>query len=118
MFEKFCIKQGDLWPPLEANLTQADGTSLELQETDIVKFIMTPKNDRTNIIVDAEANIMDYETAYVYYTWQDGDTDIADHYQGEFLVLLGGTIPLRVPNNGYFYIIIDHKLGSNEDNEN
>lgn len=114
MFQKFCIKQGDLWPPLEAYLLQADNAAIPLEEDDIVKFIMTPKNDRRNVIIDEEAEIVDLDTGYVRYTWQPGDTDVADTYQAEFLVMLHGDTPIRVPNNGYFIITIDHKLGYEE----
>lgn len=114
MFQKFCIKQGDLWPPLEAYLLQADSEAIPLEVDDTVRFIMTPKNDRRNIIIDAAAQIIDLDTGYVKYNWQQGDTDIPDTYQAEFLIMLHGDTPIRVPNNGYFIIIIDHKLGYEE----
>ena len=111
MNETFYIKQGDLWPPLEANLTQATGEYIPLQPTDVVKFIMTPKNDRNTIIIDKQVTILDPTTAHVRYQWQIDDTLEAGQYQGEFAILLNGDTPIRVPNNGYFYIVIDHKLG-------
>jgi len=98
----FHIKQGDLWPPLEANLQQADGNYLTLQAEDIVKFMMTPKNKRSDLIINEEVTVIDLETAHVKYIWKAGDTINAGEYQAEFVVLLNGDIPIRVPNNDYF----------------
>jgi len=109
--EIFYIKQGDLWPPLEANLKQADNEPIPLQLTDKVKFVMTPKNKRSTTIIDGDVTIVNHTTAHVRYNWQAKDTDIAGQFQGEFYIMLDGTIPIRVPNNGYFDIIIDNKLG-------
>ena len=109
--ETFYIKQGDLWPSLEANLKQANNEPIPLQSTDKVKFVMTPKNKRSTTTINADVTIVDHATAHVRYTWKDKDTDIAGQFQGEFYIMLDGTIPIRVPNNGYFDIIIDNKLG-------
>jgi hypothetical protein len=107
----FCLKEGDLYPPLQAYLKQADNTTLVLSEEDTVKFIMTPLNDRSTVIIDVDANINSYAEGLVTYTWQEGDTDNPGLYQGEFVVMLDGTTRMTVPNNDYFIIKIDHKLG-------
>jgi hypothetical protein len=107
----FRIKEGDLWPPLSANLLQANNEPITLQEEDEIYFIMTPKNDRENVIINKAAQIKNYEEGEVEYIWEQGDTDIPDIYQAEFLIKLNKTQPIRVPNNGYFTVIIDNKLG-------
>lgn len=112
--ETFYIKQGDLWPPLEANLKQANGEPIPLQETDEVNFIMTFKNKRTSVVIEGEVEVIDYTTAHVKYEWNTGDTDVAGVYQGEFKVMLNGEKLVSIPNNKYFDIIIDNKLGSKE----
>ena len=109
--DTFYIKQGDLWPPLEANLKQANGEAIPLQQSDTVQLILTLKNKRSLAILMENVDIVNHETAHVKYEWVDGDTDNAGEYQGEFIVLLDGIRPLKIPNNGYFDVIIDHKLG-------
>jgi len=111
MNNKFFIKQGDLMPGLQAYLSHRNTGPIELQAGDIIKFIMTPRNNRQEIIIEKLATIIDEEQGLVQYEWEQGDTDIAGEYQGEFLLLLNGTVPIRFPNNGYFHIVIDHKLG-------
>jgi len=112
--ETFYLKEGDLWPSLEANLKQANNEPIPLQEADEITFVMTSKNRRVATKVQATASIINHNTGHVKYDWVAGDTDTAGQYQGEFLVMLNGTTPIRVPNNGYFNIIIDNKLGTEE----
>ncbi len=107
----FYIKEGDLWPPLEANLKQANGEPIPLQETDVIKFVMTPRKNRNITTLDVDVTVVDYATGHVKYDWVDGDIDVAGQYQGEFVILLDGVKTTKVPNNGYFNIVIDSKLG-------
>jgi len=109
--DTFYIKQGDLWPPLVAYLKQANGEPIPLQQGDIVEIVITPRNKRREETVSNNVDIIDYDLAHVKYEWQQGDTDIAGQYQAEFIVTFAETQPVKIPNNGYFNIIIDHKLG-------
>ena len=110
MNDVFHIKQGDLWPPLEAWLLQANGEPIPLQPSDVVLFIMTTLNRRNTQVIQSPVNIIDHEEAHIKYNWQAGDTEHAGSFQGEFHILMDGYKPVTVPNNQYFSVIIEHKL--------
>ncbi len=107
----FYIKEGDLWPPLEAYLKQADGEAIPLQESDDVILVLSKHKNRKEVVLQSQVEVVNLLEGHVRYAWNLGDTDTPGDYQGEFIILLDGDTPIKIPNNGYFKVVIDHKLG-------
>jgi len=78
----FSIKQGDTSPSLEARLIR-DGQSIDLRDATIA-FRMV--NTATDDVVDGICSTVDEDSGLVAYIWNDGDTDTAGYYEGEFYV--------------------------------
>ncbi len=112
MSKIFYIKQNDLWPPLESYLRQGNNESITLTDgTDEVQLTVVHKRRPKNTIIDHKpVDIIDGSLGLVSYTWEVPETTIAGEFLGEFLVLLNGDIPIRVPNEGYFDILISEQL--------
>ena len=102
------IKQGNLWPPLIGWLYQADGTPVPLTEDTHVHLVIV--NETDEVIVDAEADVVDVATAMVQYAWKAGDTDVTGSYRAEFVVVLPGNTPVTIPNDTTISLTITPSL--------
>lgn len=78
----FSIKQGDTSPSLEARLIR-DGTAVDVRDATIA-FRMV--NTATDNVIDGVCSTVDPDDGLVTYIWNDGDTDTAGYYEGEFYV--------------------------------
>ncbi len=94
----FVIGEGDLSSPLTVTLSDVNGP-IDLTG-DTVTFHMVDRETGATVInhsavpnVDQMAN-----KGVVTYTWLSGNTVTPGEYAGEFLVLIGGTIPQTFPN--------------------
>ncbi len=113
MGNTFYIKQNDRWPPLDSYLRQGDNTPIALQEEDIVEITIVHKKRPNETIIDHKSvTVLDGEQGLVRYNWDAGETAVSGDYLGEFLISIGGVsgISLRVPNEGYFNVIISPQL--------
>ena len=116
---KFYIKTGNVFPPLKARLLQHNNEPIQLTSFDTVKFYMSAKNNRSNLIIDGAPVQIIYDEQYVNhgfveYQWEFHDTAVSGLYQGEFRIILDDGKEFNVPNNGYIDIIIDHSLKEEE----
>ena len=100
----FYIKAGDRWPYLEATLTDADGTVVNLTDA-TVKFVMASVGGTAKI--NADAAIVSGAAGTVRYAWAAGDTTIPGTYHGEFVVTLPVTLlEVTFPSDDYITIEI------------
>ena len=105
MADVFWIKTHDLRPPVTATLVDANLNPVDLSGASGVRFMMRLIRGST-LIVDENADIVDATAGEVLYDWQEGDTDEAGGYWGEFEVLWDGTIPETFPSPTYVRIAI------------
>lgn len=110
----FYIKRTDTWPSLKAKLVQVDGTAIPLEGATVV-FEMSKRGNRKDMIIkngEVEIEEIDDEE-WACYIWQEGDTDVAGSYQGEFVVTFSNGKQVTVPNKNdeYIMILIGNKLG-------
>jgi len=102
----FYIAQGDLLPEINAILTDAEGTVVDLTSASGVVFHMV-RLDRT-VEVEEDAEVVAAALGQVRYSWQDGDTDVAGIYQAEFIATFdAGT--MTIPNSGQITVIVREK---------
>ncbi len=93
--QKFVIRQGDQLPALTATLYDAVGV-IDLSTASNVHFHL--KRDGSTAL-DGVGVIVNALGGQVRYDWAAGDTAVAGHYEGEFLVNWASGKPQRVPNN-------------------
>ena len=106
------LKQGDLEPPIIANLVYEDGTLIPLDTVETIRFIMTEKRNRNNVYIDTDdVKILDKQSSQIKYQWVPGDTEFYGEYQIHFVVNLKSGKQITIPNKGYEYIYIDRALG-------
>lgn len=103
----FAIKQGDSLPVLEATITKADGTALDLTDATSVTFRMRAVNARAagTFKVNAAATFVDKPNGVVRYTFLPANTDTPGQYAGEFVIAFGGALQ-TAPTVGYQPIIV------------
>lgn len=81
----FSIKAHDLLPSIQATLSNADGTPLDLTSAESVRFIMRATSG--GVVVGAEAIVVDPPSGVVRYDWSVGDTDTPGPHQAEWEIL-------------------------------
>lgn len=103
----FSIKQGDTLPVLEATITKADGSALDLTNATAVVFRMRNVNARPagTFKVNAAATFVDKPNGIVRYTFTAADTNAPGSYAGEFVVSFGGD-QQTVPTVGYLAVSV------------
>lgn len=121
----YSIKQHDLEPPLDVQLTQKGlEAPLDLTSALSVKLLMTGQRSRHKVsgtcvrVDDPAINPADslpwgYRSGRIRYLWVQGDTDKADVYNTEFEIQWAGPPgrPQTVPNKGYKEVEIYPDLG-------
>lgn len=100
------FKAHDLFPPLEATLSDENGP-IDLSTATSVKLLM--KSGSTN--VTGRCTVVDAANGRVRYDWIRGDTDTIGTYQVEFEITWPTALPETVPNTGYNEIVIEQDLG-------
>ena len=103
MAADFYIKAGDRWPTLDATLTDADGTAIDLSGA-TVKFVMGTVGGTAKI--NADATVVSAAAGTVRYSWAAGDTTTPGTYHGEFVVTLATALEITFPSDGYITIEI------------
>lgn len=106
----FEIKRGDLEPPLNAQLIQADSTPINLSTAVSVRALV--RHTTTQVLaVNRVVTIVDAVTGKVRILWATGETAIDGPYEVEFEVMWPGGRPQTVPSNGFFNFLIYPDLG-------
>lgn len=99
----FQIKQHDTSPQLEAVLSDASGTAINLGFAS-VRFHM--RRTGAAVVIDAAATVVTAAAGLVRYSWTAGDTDTAGSYQAEFEVTYGDGSIETFPNSSNIKIDI------------
>lgn len=99
----FSIKAHDLLPSIQAVLTNADGSPLNLLNAQAVRFIMRA-NQGLSVKVNAPAQIVDAPGGTVRYDWSGTDTDTPGPYQAEWEIVWPGPKKQTVPTLVYHSI--------------
>lgn len=102
------LKQHDLFPPLQATLSDQNGP-IDLTTATAVKLLMKTTDGR--ISVTGACAIVDAVNGVVRYQWVRGDTDNIGEYNVEFEITWPTALPETVPNDGYNLISIEADLG-------
>jgi hypothetical protein len=104
------LKQNDTSPTLDAILTDASGSPVDVTGAS-VRFHMKPFRQDT-LKIDADATIVDGEAGHVRYTLQTGDTDTPGSYKAEYEVtFLDGTIETFKNTPDQLRVVITPELG-------
>lgn len=101
----FVTKRGDLEPPLEATLENADGTPKDLSTASGVDFHMADP-DETTAKVDKDATITDGVNGQVSYSWDSEDVDTTGEFEAEFEVIWSDGDTETFPKDGYLDVRI------------
>lgn len=99
----FRIKQNDTSPELEAALSDATGTAINLNGAS-VRFHM--RRAGGPVVVDAAATIVTAAAGLVRYVWTAGNTNTAGSYQAEFEVTYGDGSIETFPNSSNIQVDI------------
>jgi len=101
------IKQNDTRDAVRAQLLDANEEIVDLTDAESVSFQMGRKGKTK---VDGEGEIVNETEGRVKYEWQDGDTDTADVFKGEFRVeYLDGTVQ-TFPNNDWIKVVVTEDI--------
>lgn len=103
----FTIRVGNTSPALEYTMTPSD---VDLADA-TVRFHMV-KDDGTVQIDNALDGVTvenETDSPIVSYQWQDGDTDIAGRYEGEFRVTYSDGAVETFPARGFIPILFEDR---------
>lgn len=111
------LKTGDTRTPVAATLKTPKGALVNLEGAD-VRFCMAPtrRNYLSQIstngaaLIDREATILDAAAGRIAFVFEDGETDHAGTFHGEFKVTYPDGRLERFPNSGYILIQISNSL--------
>lgn len=106
----FIVKQDDLFPPVDATVTDADGTVVDVTGATI-KFSMRNSRSPSTVKVNgATGSIVDAAAGKIRYTMVGTDTDTPGTYEGEFQVIPSQGDSMRVPTEGYITVVVEEKV--------
>ena len=104
------IRQGDSTPAFTANVTDADGNTVNLTGGSAT-FIMRALSSSTPT-VNAAMTILSPTTGAVQYNWSSTDTATPGVYMAEIHCVLSGGATYTYPNVGYLEIEVQENLTS------
>lgn len=105
----FVIKRNDTSPGLQDTLLDPAGNVVDISGGSLVRFHMYAQ-DRTTLVVDASATIVDGPNGVVRYSWETQDTANAGWYWFEWEVTRPDTTIETYPNSGYKSVKMDPDL--------
>lgn len=104
------LKQNDTSPTLDAILTDANGTVVDVTDA-TVRFHML-KIGATTLKIDAAASVIDGAAGHVRYALQNGDTDTPGTYKAEYQVTFpDGSIETFKNTPDQLRVVITPELG-------
>ncbi len=104
---QYVLKQNDTLPAIEAQLTEDDGTPVNLEYCGVHLHMRSLDGKK---IIKRPAEIVDVEQGKVKVVWQEGETETADIYKCEFQINFTDFSVLTVPNDGHFIIKIVNEI--------
>lgn len=105
----FFIKQGDTSPNIKAQLTDENGTPVDLSGAVNVYFHMENYNTE-EVVIEKEAVIETAEDGIVYYDWVEADTETPGRYNAEWQVDFGSNVIESYPNHNWIEIEIVREI--------
>lgn len=108
MATSITFKQGDTHPPLDGTLSDQDGP-INLTGAAVEVVLRTKGTVPTNRGGDCE--ITDAILGKVRYLIVTADTLSAQTFDGEFKITWSNGKVTRVPNSGYFSVVVEPNLG-------
>lgn len=104
------LKQGDTAQDIEAELTNPDGSPIDLSESDTVRFRMAHYPDEQGasptLVVNSTDVQVDYPNSTVTYDLTQGDTELLGEHQGEFVITYADTGETEIYPQGNSYIMM------------
>lgn len=105
----FPIKQGDLYPPIEATLkNRKTGQPIDLTNAVSVEFRM--RNRVSGAIISGVGAFAHRKQGRVRYQWVAGNTAIVGDYDCEWVVTWPGPAPQTVPSSGFDLVTITERI--------
>ena len=101
------MKAGDTTPSAEVQLTDADGTGVDLDEVDEVLFELQDRHG--DPVFSKEADITDDITGRVEYNWDAEDTERSGDFRGQFVVVYTDGNRLSTPTRGWIDVFIERR---------
>jgi len=112
----FKIKRNDTLPVLQVNLTSTgnlgEKTEFDITDVDLITFTMVKTKCNTTKIFEQSATTTCASGSTFEYAWQDGDTDEAGEFLGEFELNFSNGKRLSVPSMGGILIEILEDLNN------
>ena len=109
------VKQGDLFPDIEATVKDENGVVVDLTGA-TVECSMRHSRDPALLLLDAELGetVSGFEdVGRIRYIWKSGETELdPGTYEAEFKVYPTVGDPFRVPTSGYIPVVVEARVGS------
>ena len=106
----FVVKQGDLFPPIDAIVRDEDDVVVDVTDA-TVTFSMRKSRDPATVAISAgDGEVVDGPGGRIRYTFEEGDTDETGTYEAEFEVAPLGGDPMKVPTTGYITIVVEEAV--------
>lgn len=105
----FSMKQNDRLPSFDVVVMTGLKEIVDLTDFSTPTFHMWNKRTR-EVIVDAAATIVSATGGLLRYSWAAADTDIPGLYEAEFGLVYTGSLPMTIPNDGYYLIEITPEI--------
>lgn len=98
------MKQGDLQPTLQYQLTDSDGP-INLTELGVVTFRFW--NITGSVAVEGAVTKTNSSQGIVRFAWPTASTDIPGNYSAQFRVLVTASHYISIPSEGYLSLQIE-----------
>jgi hypothetical protein len=105
----FTIKQNDRLPAFDIVVMTGLKEVVDLTDFSTPTFHMWNKRTRATV-VDAAAAIVSAAGGLVRYSWGASDTVTPGLYEAEFGLLYTGALPMTIPNDGYYLVLITPEI--------
>ena len=106
--ELFIIKENDTSPDIMAVLKSPEGEVIDLSGAQVKTYMSDYSGEE--IIINADAQIIDALEGKVVYSWTEGDTQKPGRYKLEFEVTFADGKVQTYPNQGYIEIEITEDI--------
>lgn len=108
------IKQGDLFPDIEAIVKDENGTIVDVTGA-TVTCSMRHSRDPALLVLDGDAAevVSPGTNGKIRHVWASGETELdPGTYEAEFKVTPTVGDPFRVPTSGYIPVIVEERVGT------
>lgn len=107
------LKAGDLFPDIEATVTDENGNVVDVSGATITCSVRHSRKPTTKILDGGVGLVVDGPNGQIAYRWSSGETEVTPAtYEAEFLVTPVVGDPFRVPTVGYIPVNIYERIGT------